>query len=380
MNIFKVLANGDGRINEANISSFLAYLLDPKEDHGLNFEFLRKVLSNSMEDLSFPFEKYEYEIFLEQAFISEISEKHIVDLVIVCYSINKGEKKESLVKEFINNTKKIERVFLIENKINTNSVSAGQLINQFESTKRELDFNFEDKIHTIYITPKEPKSIKEFQDSNLKYASHLFWKSLEKTNESIYEFIVNLLEQDSKGTIEPLSEHILYTLKAFNQFIDNDFKSLKVEEKERKNDYSYTNECIRLNEESQIEQKLIELKSRLLVLNPNLNLFDPSMKKVCEPELCIYHKGIGISLYAGHKSRSTITLVYRVFESRKLLDLFANRISESIKKANYGDAAYFKQDWMKKQIPIEDSGLIFDSINKALMKIDEAMSGDNTAI
>jgi len=34
MNIFRILSSNDGSINEPNVSSFLAYLLDPNEDHG----------------------------------------------------------------------------------------------------------------------------------------------------------------------------------------------------------------------------------------------------------------------------------------------------------------------------------------------------------
>jgi hypothetical protein len=45
MNIFKILASGDGNIKEPNLSAFLAYLLNPKGDHGLGASFLEKVLS-----------------------------------------------------------------------------------------------------------------------------------------------------------------------------------------------------------------------------------------------------------------------------------------------------------------------------------------------
>ena len=44
MNIFKILASGDGTINEPNVSAFLGYLLNPKEDHGLRDEFLKRVI------------------------------------------------------------------------------------------------------------------------------------------------------------------------------------------------------------------------------------------------------------------------------------------------------------------------------------------------
>lgn len=40
MNIFRILSSNDGSINEPNVSSFLAYLLDPSEDHGISNLFL----------------------------------------------------------------------------------------------------------------------------------------------------------------------------------------------------------------------------------------------------------------------------------------------------------------------------------------------------
>ena len=40
MNIFKILASGNGTIKEPSVSAFLGYLLNPKEDHGLGDAFL----------------------------------------------------------------------------------------------------------------------------------------------------------------------------------------------------------------------------------------------------------------------------------------------------------------------------------------------------
>ena len=45
MNIYKTLATGDGRIDEANVSSFLGYWLDPNEDHGINDELLKALIT-----------------------------------------------------------------------------------------------------------------------------------------------------------------------------------------------------------------------------------------------------------------------------------------------------------------------------------------------
>ena len=47
MNIFKALCNGKGSINEENTSSFLGYLLNPYEDHGMKDEFLYAIKKHS---------------------------------------------------------------------------------------------------------------------------------------------------------------------------------------------------------------------------------------------------------------------------------------------------------------------------------------------
>ena len=55
MNIFKILSSNDGTLKEPNVSSFLAYLLDPNEDHGLGDSLLKSILSDfeSLKDKDF---------------------------------------------------------------------------------------------------------------------------------------------------------------------------------------------------------------------------------------------------------------------------------------------------------------------------------------
>ena len=180
MNIFKVLANGYGNISETNVSSFLAYLLDPKADHGLRYEFLKKFTSSVLAEEIFLLEKYEYEIFLEQSFREAQQARHKVDIVIVCYSYDNGKLNESYVKEFLNSKKQVHKIFLIENKTNKGSLTHGQLIGQLNSVKAELEDDLHEKIYSIFITPKNSKIIEEFANSNLKKGSHIYWKSLEK--------------------------------------------------------------------------------------------------------------------------------------------------------------------------------------------------------
>ena len=44
MNIFKILSSGDQKLKEPAVTSFLAFLLDPYESHGLKAELLNKIL------------------------------------------------------------------------------------------------------------------------------------------------------------------------------------------------------------------------------------------------------------------------------------------------------------------------------------------------
>lgn len=258
MNIFKILANGDGTINEANVSAFLGYLLDPYADHGLGFEFLEKFIKQILPE--FKVKKYDYEILFEQAF-KEDKSKQIVDIVILCFENSRGEAKESFAKSIIENDRQLTTFFLIENKIRKSSETKGQLINQFNATISELEKinkiknfseNISENIYSIYITPNKKDFSEEFISLDRSNHSHHYaWKKdktnhLEKPentqnfagktdeNSSIYEILKTIIHDESKGEIEAINEYTKHTIKSFIQFIANDFKSEQQEEKERK--------------------------------------------------------------------------------------------------------------------------------------------------
>jgi len=374
MNIFKILANGDGTINEANVSAFLAYLLDPKADHTLEYEFLDQFLESIFEDEKFNTGKYDYEVFLEQAFKEEDKSKNIVDIVIICYSIEKGTSKESLVKRFLENTKIIHKVLIIENKIKASSISPGQLLNQFSSTKYELSDDLADEIYSVYLTPDHNSLIDEFKAANIKKSTHVFWKSNRENAVSVISILKDIIYKESIGEVEPVSPYTVHTLKAFCKFIENDFKSIKQEEKERKQDYTYTNRCIELNNKSRIEEKLYKLKSELLKQDSNLIISEPILKRICEPELIVNYNNIGISLYAGHKSRDTVMLIFRTLienpvSSKESLKIFSQNINVEIKKPNSKTGSYCKVKALGSRIKIEKPTEVFDNLQKAISLI-----------
>ena len=63
-------------------------------------------------------------------------------------------------------------------------------------------------------------------------------------------------------------------------------------------------------------------------------------------------------------------LIYRVLNERSRLDELAQKLDLSIKKANYGDSAYCKEDWMKLKIPIVEIENLYSAIMRAKKGID----------
>lgn len=204
MNIFRILAQGDGSINEPNVSAFLGYLLDPNEDHGLGSIFLERFLQlhynfgkfsyyndeNKEEDiyidnkpnLKWLIENtengdikdlskngdYEIKVFFEQAFAGT-NGKQIVDIMLIVHEMPKGDKKEQYFKNYVKNHKKLIHIFLIEVKIsdsaahptNNKKNKEGQLIEQAINSRIVLtellsenkEFDIYKDISIIFVTP-----------------------------------------------------------------------------------------------------------------------------------------------------------------------------------------------------------------------------------
>jgi hypothetical protein len=249
MNIFKTLASGSGSINEPNVSAFLGYLLNPKEDHGLGDTFLRKFLKPLLDldkdNLKFLKDRnlsirsnFEMVVLLEQAFKKDIGKK-VVDIVIICYE-NESQQGQSLAENIIKQKIKGDgipkHIFLIENKIVDDSVRKGeeQLQNQYQQTIEKLDeiinkdrldkLKIEDLVSVLFVTPGGNNSIEEFD--NFKGTSdkhlHLFWNK----RDSISKMIKEILEKETL----PIDVYCKHTLQAFWEFIENGFKSKITEE------------------------------------------------------------------------------------------------------------------------------------------------------
>lgn len=272
MNIFKILASGDGSINEPNVSAFLAYLLNPKASHGLNDELLQRLL-NYLKDknvdkfkINFPVldkngeirsldinSDFEIDVLLEQAFYSNYSErkeKQIVDIVLLFYSkdtSNSNSKKETLAhKLLVSDNERIannlKQILLIEVKIKDTSSRELQLEKQYENTLKkleELEINDpSNKLSLIYIAPDKEKSMENYEKFVEKFPEALsvpvYWNTNDDNDERIglSQDLRGILMDEQEAIIEPIAEYTKQTIKSFITFIDNDFRSSIEEELE----------------------------------------------------------------------------------------------------------------------------------------------------
>lgn len=258
MNIFKTLASGSGSINEPNVSAFLGYLLNPKEDHGLGDSFLKRFLEpllkksdnlKSMKGKNLSIHSnFEFEVLLEQAFKDDNSDEsnQIVDIVILCYETESQQGHslaEDIIRQKINGVGSPKHIFLIENKIKDESCDPEkeQLKFQYNQTigklkKMGID-NPKELVSVIFVTPKGKNCDVEFSNfSETLNKTCLLWHT--EKGDSVSKFIREILEKEPK----PIGVYCKHTLKAFLEFIENDFKSTIKEESEKKRkDYSEYN-------------------------------------------------------------------------------------------------------------------------------------------
>lgn len=228
MNIFKILANGNGSVNENNISAFLGYLLDPNANHSLGHAFLERFLEDVITaEEGFNVYNHEYKVFFEQG------KSKRVDIVIVCYSgAWSVSKSTSQMSSFLTGKMEIRKIFLIENKINSAALKVGQLKKQFETTFKELkskgfDMNSA-STYSIYTTPDDIKYDKEFNSLVVNDNKiHIYWANIDKGKKtlSIRSILEDLLKDENEAKMDAINTYTKDTIKSFIQFIDNGFKS-----------------------------------------------------------------------------------------------------------------------------------------------------------
>jgi len=242
MNIFRILSSNDGSINEPNVSSFLAYLLDPNEDHGISSLLLQELLNDIIE--------------ISKDFLTKVRyNNRITDLSKYSgYSINiipelsvhlekKGRKKRrdiDIIIEIVNNkSNEIIYSICLENKITDASIikDDSQLEDELKGLENYYsEGNYSPEIYIVYLTPKPSNASGDsFEKLDYEKKYHLYWDNHEN---SVFNKLIKIFNNEQDGLIDPINNQSSYLIKSFLSFIKTNFKSYleeKTEKLEKKN-------------------------------------------------------------------------------------------------------------------------------------------------
>lgn len=252
MNIFKVLADGDGRILEPNVSAFLAFLLDPKQAHGLDSIFLERVLSAALKEHPdkakiAPLQSMVgggiVSLALKSAYEIEVDTEVKVDGRDIDIVIGLKREYEEGERTKGNGNEEFVHAFAIENKIKDSAIDNTQLIEEYEGLLKK--YNTAGTIPStgvtmIFITRSFSKPANDaFNDfrralGQSRNACHFVWNPVDKNASeirdfTIYDHMAAILQMDQQGEVDPIHEHTKYIMKSFMSFVKSDFKSYQDE-------------------------------------------------------------------------------------------------------------------------------------------------------
>lgn len=233
MNIFKALSQGDGSINETNVTSFLSFVCNESNDFSAAFLvlFLEEINAQLNENL-FNFEGETYrqkiEFFKNKYSYSAQPEyrlqvnKRIQDVDILIIISDKNSESDCYY-------------LLIENKIKKSSYKKEQCRLQYELFKGIEDFQKEIPVISILISPNDQKF--EEMINAIKMVNHQsVWLKWETTDEkSLIELFKTLIQLENKGEISPIENNTQYILKSFIDYISTELSS-----NDRKGIYNYS--------------------------------------------------------------------------------------------------------------------------------------------
>ena len=160
------------------------------------------------------------DVMVEEEVIISNSVRRYVDIVVLISPNN--ENDESVVSSGKGNS----LVFAIENKIRDSASKESQLQEQLEGLKESYK---DSEIYFLYLTPNKKdnfqKAYSHLPDDMTK--SHLSWSEAgtDESEMSIVKILRDILEDDLKAKINPLSTDLKFIIKSFIVFADNDFRS-----------------------------------------------------------------------------------------------------------------------------------------------------------
>lgn len=239
MNIFRILSSNDGSINEPNVSSFLAYLLDPNEDHGVSSLLLQEILKEFIEKDEKFLSKIKFgNRITDLSKFSNFTINIIPELSVKIIKDKKEKRRDIdiLIEIIENKNKEILYSICLENKITDSSVNKrdSQLEDELKGLKSLYsDSGVSPEIYVIYLTPFQSKiSTDSFENFEYEKKHHLYWDNNDEN--SVFNKLIKIFNKENEGLIDPINNQSSYLIKSFLSFIKTNFKSYVKESLEDK--------------------------------------------------------------------------------------------------------------------------------------------------
>ena len=227
MNLFTVLSQGRGRLNEENLSAMLGFLLTPSQTHGLGDTFLRPFLDALAEACNDPrrFDNVarggkaiRAEMFLEQPY-QVGRQRRVVDIELRLFArpLNAGIESEDV---------ELHRI-AIENKVKVQAADPAQLRDEFWGIVQDLEDDEKVAITMVFLTPPGDSSrlTAEYAGLDLETLSGhrkawLRWAGTGEEKHHVVGLLRDLLRQESEAAIAPIADYLRHTLKAFIRHVE----------------------------------------------------------------------------------------------------------------------------------------------------------------
>jgi len=238
MNVFEALRQGNGSINETNVTGFLSYLLDTPSDIRKSFVVLfLESIKGMMEFLEIPSKSHKERV--EYFFINydlNIQPEYRIKIENLDKKQNKTVVPDILI-EIRTKNDRVKCYVIVENKIKKESVKENQLVEQYEAFQKIEDYESKAPIFSLLLTINHKsfeKMYKKIIEVNNK-STWMFWTANNDDGEvSIEKIIKEILTLDINMEIHPINDIIKYLLKSFVLFLKT-LEDISVSNGEREN-------------------------------------------------------------------------------------------------------------------------------------------------
>ncbi len=309
MNIFKALSEGNGRISETNITSFMNYLLDSSNE--LNNSFF--VLFAHLIDTQIETDKICTLLDIKQKSIRQQILRFTENYTVSSepeYAIKgtDGSKQIPDILLRINSKQTEEDIafIIIENKINKAAIKNGQIEKQYDYFTLTDEYDKDKPVYSILISPDDIAFEKLYKPAISKNIRTLWLKWLSHSNNdtSIEAILRDLIKHEHNADIEPIDPNTQFIIKSFVDYLSTEF----AQKENGKKNYSFKGFNVVGIAQASIGKEVYTIKrfsnNMIRLFNENDDLLEIDVKPILRQINTIYEFDIDL-LHSTGKAKNT---------------------------------------------------------------------------